>query len=756
MTKKFIWLDIIKAFALIWIVINHIVEQVFGYPYIANPTYDWPQLSDRIAQLKPLTEYGSWTIPINILRYIGWTGDQGVQLFLIASGFGLTWGLLARYGKNAFPIRNFYKRRGERLYPLWWGAHLAFIALWLLIGWGLSITDPRTYLSMAGIRFTPNLFYYFSPAWWFIGLLIQLYLIFPFLWSGLQRLGPLRLLLISCIIGFAARAFGIYFFEGYLDAWLRGAIFFTRLPEFVLGISLAAWMFYSYEKTVNTLYKPISIILAIIAYIIGFALSITLAGMIIAPFLMALSGFIVLFVLFDIVSRKIDNNRLKPFSWIGDHSYSLYLMHHPLILFFVPVGIISSQGVITSVFVAILLTFVSAIALEFTVSKTTKIINNWYNDKGIIKTSLRVAGTGIFLGVLLGGLLIVSELIIRKYSPREILGWGERPSLELDETFGWRLKPSQETQLRWEGYDYIISANSLGFPGPQYPIEKNPNTLRILVTGDAFSSAEGVDTNDAWPRLLETELVNQLGIDVEVMNFAITGYGPNQYLKVISEFAPIYRPDIILIELFINDFQDIQISDEEFQQSIGFHLPPQDGVMSIIKLEHLHRYIQLIAIEPLLEIVRDQPRLNGYFLGHFSVFERDGSSITETSRSELARRLAEITDYANQVDAQTIVLLAPASIQVCQPEELAYFPRNIDFTDDQRFNVEFPQKTMNELTSELNIPYYDLLYAFKNSEDECPYHSHNMHWTEVGHKLVANYVANIFIENQMVNPETIK
>ena len=59
------------------------------------------------------------------------------------------------------------------------------------------------------------------------------------------------------------------------------------------------------------------------------------------------------------------------------------------------------------------------------------------------------------------------------------------------------------------------------FPVRSIPPNALPGSLRIMTTGDAFTSAEGVDTPKAWPRLLEGALARRLGGRlVEVENFA--------------------------------------------------------------------------------------------------------------------------------------------------------------------------------------------------------------------------------------------
>ena len=143
-SQKHFWVEFMKAFGLLWIFTNHITERIFGAPYIANPNSNWPALTERLFQLRPVEGFGFWNIPLNTLRYFGWSGDQGVQLFLIVSGFGLTWGLLNKQAGKPLNIGNFYLHRAERIYPLLWGAHILFIGFWILTGWGLSFYSRAT------------------------------------------------------------------------------------------------------------------------------------------------------------------------------------------------------------------------------------------------------------------------------------------------------------------------------------------------------------------------------------------------------------------------------------------------------------------------------------------------------------------------------------------------------------------------------------------------------------------------------------
>src|SRR5262249_55559799 len=157
-------------------------------------------------------------------------------------GFGLTWGLLGRGAGKALPLRRFWRRRADRIYPLWWAAHALFLVPCLLVGRGLDPRESTFWIDLLAIRVTPYELYYFAPAWWYVGLIVQLYAVYPFLWAALRRLGAARFLLLALAVSFAVRGAGLLVFHDYLDAWSRGAIFITRLPEFALGMALASWM----------------------------------------------------------------------------------------------------------------------------------------------------------------------------------------------------------------------------------------------------------------------------------------------------------------------------------------------------------------------------------------------------------------------------------------------------------------------------------------------------------------------------------
>ena len=737
-TPRLAWLDGLKGAAIAWIVINHLSEAIWGGPYVANPSSHWPPLADRLAQLAPLTGHGAWDLPLNLLRWVGWLGDQGVSLFLIMSGFGLAWGLLARGDGTPGPLAAgwFFRRRLARVYPLWWGAHALFLAPAFLLGWGIFSLGKELLLSLAGARFLPSTFYWSFPAWWFIGLLLQLYAVFPLLWAALRRWGAGRVLAACVGLGLAARAAAIVLADGRIDMALRGALFPVRLPEFVLGVALAVWLRRDPAGVLRRLRAPATLLLALAAWLAGMALSATLWGMVAAPLLMGAGGIVLLRAALDRGAVPAAASRPGALGWLGIHSYAVYLVHHPLLMLLVD----RRHPTVLAAAIALALIVPVSLLLERGTSGVTALLSALRRRGGWLGLGFGLAAAG----ALALALYIGAEWSVRRFDPQEVTGWGERPSLQPDRAFGWKLRPNASNRLRWLSYDYVMKANSLGFPGPEYPAARTPNSLRILVTGDAFTSAEGVDTDRAWPRVLERDLAARLpGRQVEVLNFAVTGYGPNQYAAVVDSFATVYRPDLILIGFFGNDFLDVQISDDDFRLGIGFGQPELAGLRSYARPYALRRWFKLNVSNRIAQSLRRQPDLNGWFLGQFTLLERGNHDMLVTGPPSSPSGWPGSATAATRVGARTIMAMVPAPVQISRPRDLAYWPGFVDLSDTARFDADQPQRLARAIAADLGLGYCDLRDPLRTAEasGERTYQRRNLHWTAAGHEAVAKWLA---------------
>jgi hypothetical protein len=291
------------------------------------------------------------------------------------------------------------------------------------------------------------------------------------------------------------------------------------------------------------------------------------------------------------------------------------------------------------------------------------------------------------------------------------------------------------------GYDYTVVANELGFPAPSYPARRAPETCRILAVGDAFTSAEGIDTDRSWPRLLEDRLnAHPRSCRVQVLNFAITGYGPDQFEAVLARFVPLYRPDLVIIGFFVKDYGDVLRGTADLRTSIGFDLPPLPAWKRVLMLYHARRLLQIEVLEPLAEVLTGSPRAEGYALGAFTFFERSRSDLIRLAPPLVEQRLAAIAAIDRTAGARTIILMIPASVQVCDPRDLAYYPSSLDTHDAARFDMDRPQRITQTIAARIGVVAYDLRPTLA-ALGSCPYQRYNMHWTFAGHQATAEFLS---------------
>jgi lysophospholipase L1-like esterase len=98
-----------------------------------------------------------------------------------------------------------------------------------------------------------------------------------------------------------------------------------------------------------------------------------------------------------------------------------------------------------------------------------------------------------------------------------------------------------------------VSTNSLGYRDRE-PGAKDPDRYRIAVIGDSFTWGQGIEASERF-----TDLVAEsLGPHYEVLNFGIPGHDMPQHLEVLEQVLPL-RPDFVLLQLYINDFETAQM-----------------------------------------------------------------------------------------------------------------------------------------------------------------------------------------------------
>jgi hypothetical protein len=114
-----------------------------------------------------------------------------------------------------------------------------------------------------------------------------------------------------------------------------------------------------------------------------------------------------------------------------------------------------------------------------------------------------------------------------------------------DELLGWTNLPG--------GSNELYSANSRGIRSDhEYSSAPIPGRIRIAAFGDSFMHADDVPNHEAW-----SSIVEKSESDIEVLNFGVGGFGPDQaYLRYMQEGRG-FEPDLVFIGMMSENINRI-------------------------------------------------------------------------------------------------------------------------------------------------------------------------------------------------------
>ena len=83
------------------------------------------------------------------------------------------------------------------------------------------------------------------------------------------------------------------------------------------------------------------------------------------------------------------------------------------------------------------------------------------------------------------------------------------------------------------------------------PLDKPPDTFRILVLGDSVTFGHGTLDDTTYPYLLEQRLRGwRPDVNWEVWNLGVPGYNTRQELAYLKEIGPRAQPDLVMVGFF--------------------------------------------------------------------------------------------------------------------------------------------------------------------------------------------------------------
>jgi peptidoglycan/LPS O-acetylase OafA/YrhL len=285
-------------------------------------------------QLWPQTYH---LLPTGLMLYAtGWLGygHFGVTAFIVLSGFSLALAAAKRDPLTKVDNKSFYMRRARRILPPYYFALVISCLLAMTIvrkttGTHWDVSLPVTLPGVLSHLFMMQDLFYVSQinhVFWSVALEWKLYFLFPLLVASCYKFGPFKTTAAAVALGYAGvvllhatpyKDFPIHFVGLFAMGIAAALLVFSRRPD---------WQSLSRSPIVTWVCAAsLFIVLAFswTHFLRGFFYIDVFVGLITVAALMRMS-----MGRWPVLRRTLES---RPLAFVGSFSYSLYLIHAPLI-----------------------------------------------------------------------------------------------------------------------------------------------------------------------------------------------------------------------------------------------------------------------------------------------------------------------------------------------------------------------------------------------------------------------------------------
>lgn len=319
--------------------------------------------------------------------------------------------------------------------------------------------------------------------------------------------------------------------------------------------------------------------------------------------------------------------------------------------------------------------------------------------------------------------------------------------------------------LRTDEFVSYLRINNEGQRGPEIPMDKPPNTFRILALGDSYLEAAQVREDQSVAGRLAASLSAERGAPVDVINTGVGSWGTTQEWLLLQQQGERFHPDLQLVFFHpANDLWDnsyslqrprtprepfFTLADDGSLREVPFRLAqkpfrneldPDDLTATGIlrRTSWLYHVFETGVLDKLDQENDTGPRLNAQAQLFWDPRAEDRVKPTWDVTLALFRA---ITEYGQAHGTQTVIVVVPSSAEVHDEDWLATQER-IRAARLQPANYERYQlsRVLDRRRQEVDAMWIDLGPALRaaGAGGERMYFRQDGHWTVAGNAVVAS------------------
>ncbi|MFT6027979.1 MAG: hypothetical protein ACI8P5_002257 [Bacteroidia bacterium] len=332
-----------------------------------------------------------------------------------------------------------------------------------------------------------------------------------------------------------------------------------------------------------------------------------------------------------------------------------------------------------------------------------------------------------------------------------VLKAGDSGQFVRNKSFNWWSLPDTTAPSR-------ISYNMYGFRSNEWSVKRQKGKKRVMFVGDSFVEGIMAPQGHSIPDWFKRASDNPR---IEVMNAGMLGVGMKKYLQFIADAVPVFRPNVVFLVVYANDFTTNEIEIPAFNLAAEYYDNSRPRFLELIRQYQLGNPIPFRKTfwpQKLLPSLEDPafPYINKvdqmYAHADSSLVESmckaefNPYKLNEMFRMEKALReranflipLDFFRYYAEKFEFEPVVVFMPSRNQVTNHylqfdhQSSLKFNRNITFADSV-YNLN--QERLGEVCSRLGLKYYDLTEEIKKQESA----GNHLYWNYDDHMRSRGY-----------------
>jgi lysophospholipase L1-like esterase len=290
-----------------------------------------------------------------------------------------------------------------------------------------------------------------------------------------------------------------------------------------------------------------------------------------------------------------------------------------------------------------------------------------------------------------------------------------------DPVVGYAPTPRFAGSFLREEFEHDITIAASGLRGAE-PRPRGPRTYRIVCLGDSFTFGLGVANDEAYPHRLEERLSLRFpGVDVQVLNAGVPGYGTADELRFFESRIEQLDPDLVIQQFLAeNDFNDNR------QPALG-RVELRDGWLHAEEPSRPQPQRTIEWVKRHSFLARLVSNRVGYFAARLGLAAAtDGDRFSEADAARAMDLLGQVAARARTRGAESVFVFATSQTPVVA---------------EQRMGVA-ATRVVKAAADAAGAGFLDLAAAFRERGDRYElYYPLDGHWTAKGHAAAAEAIA---------------